>query len=163
MIEGLQALEGPMTVVNEGQLALPPEFDQKQHSGKWAKDGPHVMKAQQDEIIASARVRAKGWAVWLGSDKKPYKRTLGSGTYILMFRPKALQAAVNALHGNTSRMRLSDEVLGTTIAGENPAAAEGLLNHTQLSSLGLREDLSDGAVLPLNKVDLSQEAQTADV
>lgn len=162
MIEGLQALEGPISVINEGQLQLPPEFDKTKLAGKWEKDGPHVLKAQQNEIIASARVQAKGWTVWLDSAKKPCKRTLGSGTFILMYRPRQLQDAVNALHGNTSRMRLSDEVLGSTIQGQDPQAAEGLLNHTQLSERGLREDLSDGAVLPLNKVDLTQEQQTSE-
>lgn len=161
MIEGLTELQGPLSILNEGHLPLPPDFPRDRLVGRWVEEGPQMQKARQQEMIPSARVAAAGWETWKDTAGKKCTRSLGKAAYILMCRAKPLQAAVNKLHGNTSRMRLVGEIKGETIAGTPAAEAEGVLSNAELDARGMRELGKDyqaeGELPPLNRVDLKRE------
>lgn len=117
MIEGLTTWDGKAGEVNKGSFPLPPEFDRNKHSGQWVKNNHRVNRAKEPEIIRSEGVVADGWAVWKHpKNQKPCIRTVNSGAFILMFRPKALQTAVNAAYGNVSKRRMIQEAEGETLS-----------------------------------------------
>lgn len=65
-IEGLTALVTPAS--GNGQIGdkfvTPHDFDKNRLASRWVIDGPEVQEAQQDEVLAYANARAKGWTVW---------------------------------------------------------------------------------------------------
>lgn len=115
-VEGLTAITGPMSAVQSigNKFALPSSFDFNKWASKWELDGTGVLEAQQDEILVHTNQKAAGWTVWNGPDKKPYTRVVGKQKHILMFRPKALQQAVNTIYGNQSRSLVQGELSGQT-------------------------------------------------
>ena len=117
MIEGLTQVTGP-SKVNRGHLQLPDDFDETKFVGFWAKRGSIANKAKQDEILGGSGVKAQGWNVWKSARGQLCQRTLSSGVYVLMFRPKSLQQAVQKIYGNESRRRMLQEAMGETVAGE---------------------------------------------
>lgn len=118
MIEGLTAFTSPQGYVNRGRLPLPETFDSKRFVGKWVKKGPSIQIAKQPEPIPSENVVANGWQVWSDSKNQICQRTLSTGIFILMFRPRVLQTAINKLYGNASRRRMVQEAEGKTVAGQ---------------------------------------------
>lgn len=118
-IEGLSSFTNPEGYVNKGRLPLPENFDTRRFVGKWTKKGPSVQIAKQPERIPSEKMEATGWQIW--SDPKTKQicsRTLSTGVFILMFRPRVLQTAINKLYGNASRRRMVQEAEGKTVAGQ---------------------------------------------
>lgn len=158
-IEGLTSLEGPVVTSMRGHLSLPPEFDCNKWVGAWVKDGPEVVKQQQDEIIPQVRAKAQGWAVWYPEAPMPlafdateedksarlkllknrvsYSRTLTSGKYILMCRPKTLQQAVAKIYGQISQQQVDREAKGESISV--PGGDAGLLTDKQLNQARVAE------------------------
>lgn len=142
MIEGLTAYTAPAGTVQKGRLSLPPEFNSNQFVGKWVKQGPSVAMAKQRVPIPSESVVADGWAVWEDKNKKPCIRTISSGAFILMFRPRVLQEAINKIHGNQSRKRMLDEAQGKTVTSLDGGlnGDRGMLTPDKLATIpGLRE------------------------
>lgn len=158
-IAGLSKLEGPsIDLRNTGsKFVLPPSFDPKKWSAKWVPDGPEVIEAQQEQILEFAGVKAQGWSVFkvmkpgqkLASAKKgegdaeakddekskpemiPYTRAVGKTIYVLMYRPKSLQTAINAMYANQSTDLVNGELQGVTSQvneGEDP----GILTNADL-------------------------------
>lgn len=157
-IQGLESYDAPDSILHEGHLPLPVEFDRTQFAGKWVFEGPNVEKAKSSEVIPSARMRAAGWSVWLDpKTKKECKRALNKTACILMFRPKELQKAINKLYANASRRRLIDELDGASTT-RAMAGGSGLLDKEQLDRVGDRErDEDEGVFLTLHHVDLEEE------
>jgi hypothetical protein len=117
LVEGLTTWDGKVGEVNKGSFPPPPEFDRNRFSGKWVKNNHQVSRAQESEVIRSEGVVAAGWGVWKNpKTQKPCIRTVNSGAYILMFRPKTLQQAVNAAYGNVSKKRMIQEAEGETLS-----------------------------------------------
>lgn len=120
------------TNVNLGAFQLPHEFDQEILTGKWVKDEENAIReSQRDEVIQSEGVEVDGWNVWKDAQGKSCVVSVASGKYVLMFRPKSLQKAINVLHGNASRRRIIHEHEGRTVAGEG--GKDGILTDEQLN------------------------------
>ncbi len=142
MIEGLTAYTAPAGSVQKGRFMMPPEFP-KHLVGKWVKQGPSVTMARQPVPIPSEGVVASGWETWLDKQKKPCVRTVASGAFILMFRPRVLQTAINKIHGNQSRKRMIDEAQGKTVTSVDggQVSDRGVLTRDVLNQIpGLREN-----------------------
>lgn len=159
-VEGLTALDSNeiRNPLANSKFALPPGFPAQHYASKWELEGNAVIEAQQPVILEGAGVKAQGWAVYMqvvAGQKAPpeekedglppdpkalpkfvprretVKRVVGKNTYVLMFRPKKLQEAVNKIHGNTSRRIVVSELRGETNAA-NPQGDRGILTNEQL-------------------------------
>lgn len=130
-----------------GPLALPQGFDTKAHAAGWFKEGPSAEAATQRQFLTGTqRVTADGYVVWKDSPGdptkgKPYKVTLQSGVYVLMYRPRDIQNAVNAIFGNVGKEMLAQERRGETLGGI--PVQPGMLNEERLAKTIGREALSD--------------------
>jgi hypothetical protein len=164
-VEGLTALAGPANVRMTGsKFSLPPSFDSTKFASKWEEQGPRVIEAQQPQVLAFANCSADGWQVFkvlkVGTGEPadpaeakpgdleqkrlpqmvPYTRAVGKAVYILMYRPKALQEAVNVLYANQSREIVGREVMGESAAA-NQSGDPGILTNEDLRKFG--KDFSD--------------------
>lgn len=120
MVEGIREIDAH-AIVNQSQLLLPEGFQEKLYSAKWSFVGSSADKARLPQHLAPGYA-VDGWEVWKypsGEDKdKPCIRPLGNKQAVLMFRPKTLQKAVNAVYGNISRERTIAEQEGRTVQGQ---------------------------------------------
>lgn len=161
-IEGLSQATGPQNMNRlRGRLDLPPEFDEKRHVANWVKKGPDVTKAQEKMLIPGSRgtLSADGWAVWKHpKTKQNHTRTLGTGVYVLMFRPKALQTVIQRMAGNVSKDRMLNEANGKTIGG-NQLQDSGILTSERLNPVLGPE--SEPLEVPMNPVDVDVQRATA--
>lgn len=149
LVEGLTALE--TGTFHRGRLAgskfaLPPGFDANKYASKWVTDGPEVIEASQDQILESAGCKAQGWAVYkttktAGTGKEgdkpsfvPVTRIVGKVTYVLLYRPKALQVAVNKIYADQSRILTGAEVRGETNSA-NINGDAGVLTNADLARM----------------------------
>lgn len=164
MIEGLSAIEGPHQQVDQisGPLVLPSYFDTKKYIAKWVKDGPMVEKAKEPTRHYSAGVIADGWQVFIGPEKKPVKRALGSGAYVLMFRPRKLQETINKIHANESRSRMHSELNHNSVTLEQSSG--GMISEEALKAAKQYENDGESPNLPLHPIDVARETtiQTQD-
>jgi len=167
LVEGLTELSGPRRQRLAGsKFALPPGFDSKKFSSKWVERGPGVQEAEQPTVLEFANVQAQGWTVYKTIDSTytppepeveegegeakpkrkaaprmvPFTRAVGKAVYVLMFRPKALQVAVNALYAGQSRAIVDRELLGHTNA-VNEGNDPGMLTAADLRNRS--RDLGD--------------------
>ena len=163
-IDGLTALTGSSNVRMSGsKFALPPSFDPTKFASKWVEQGPNVIEAQQPQVLDFANCAADGWQVFKvlkvapgevsepvsadakpGDEKAEGKRTpqlvpctraVGKAIYVLLFRPKALQEAVNILYANQSREIVGREVMGESAAA-NQSGDHGILTNQDLARFG---------------------------
>lgn len=142
-----------------GKMSLPEEFDVTQHAGAWHQEGNEVESRRGKDILVGTRFSAQGWEIWRYPaerptseiDKKtgqpvmekhpkagkPHTVTLAgkeAGTYVLMFRPAAVQAQVNEAYALLSRERLIGEVRGSTLTlPEAEASGGGMVTDDQLT------------------------------
>jgi hypothetical protein len=152
-VPGLVALsqDERSAVFSGGQFALPAGFDSTKYASRWVLDGPSVEEAKQDEVLSFAGVKAAGWQVYkvlkapteeeVEKAKKesknltprtvPCLRAVGRNTYVLMFRPKELQKAVNQIYANQSRAMVNAEVDGETSAA-NVSDDPGILTNADM-------------------------------
>lgn len=129
----LQVVGGPNNMAQDaaGQLALPIKFDSKRYAARWEKEGPRVDALKEPQRLAGLNLQAEGWQVWKHPDtKEPYRVALQTGAYILLFRSKEVQEAVNAEFGKLSRTRSRRERSGETIA--TAAKTPGMLSNADL-------------------------------
>lgn len=136
---------GTVSAAAQSKLRKPPEFDEKKFVAKWIKVSQHgseVEKAKAPERLG--RFEVDGWQVWKNRGK-PHFRALADGRYILMFRPKEHQAAVNAIAGNISRERIVDKYDGR---GEQP----GMINRGVLDDVRREDNPEAPATYNLNEV-----------
>lgn len=103
-----------------GLLTPPADFDLSRFAAKWAKEGNEVAVAMQEQRVQGTEYTAPGWQPWKDKDGKQYRVSLGDGSYILMFRPKEIQQAVQEAYGELSRKRLIAEGIGETVGGATP-------------------------------------------
>lgn len=151
MVEGISEIKGPRQV-NKGHLAMPADFDGNRYVGNWAKQGSIANKAKQPETLGGSNLRADGWQTWKDTRGHVCKRSLSSGAYILLFRPKILQVAIQKIYGNESRSRMLQEANGETVGGQ---AVEdfGVLTEAALSSIpGLGREEREPLNVPFNQV-----------
>lgn len=158
-VAGLTSLEGPANARMSGsKFALPPSFDATKWASKWVEQGPNVIEAQQPQVLDFANCQADGWAVFkslkvgdkseadladakpgdkpkAGPNMVPYTRAVGKTVYVLLFRPKALQQAVNILYANQSRDMVGREVMGESSAA-NISGDHGILTNQDLKRFG---------------------------
>lgn len=138
IVEGVRDLE-QLGVANQSSLLVPEEFDTKKYVGKWAFVGSSAERARQPQRIQGTTHAVDGWEVFKypknHADESlrdtPCIRPLGGKQAILLFRPKVLQRAVNAIHGNISRERMIAEHEGETISGQ-PVHDGSMLNSKRL-------------------------------
>lgn len=153
-IEGLSALSAGVAQnpLAGSKFALPPGFDATRFASMWAEEGANVIEMQQPTILASAGVQAAGWQVYkqlkvvhnakklddMPPEDRPKPamervvRVVGKTTFVLMFRPKALQQAVNIIHANESRAMVSREVEGETNTA-NESGDRGILTSADMA------------------------------
>lgn len=146
---------------NSGQLQLPPTFDKKKYAAKWVEEGVHVEQATQPQILTPSRV-ADGWQVWKHAGKT-CRRALGKARYVLMFRPKALQVAINAIFGNLSREKIVQEHSGQTRQkpeDENFSDA-GMLSSAILDKIENPNGQVESLALQFNQIQPLSEASAA--
>lgn len=93
----------------DGPLTPPKEFKFKQHAAKWVKEGTDVDAAAEREYLLGTQYTADGWQVWKDSSGRPFRKTLKSGVYVLLYRDRAVQDSVNAIYGNVGKQRLMEE------------------------------------------------------
>lgn len=156
-VEGLTMLTGPRRSRMAGsKFALPPGFDSKKFASKWVERGPGVQEAEQPVVLDFANCQAQGWSVFkvtapapeVDSEeiegeteapkakrklppRVPFTRAVGKNVYVLMFRPKNLQRAVNTLYANQSRQIVDRELLGHTNSA-NESQDPGMLTNADL-------------------------------
>lgn len=108
----IEIIQQPMSDAPAGMFELPTGFDRKKYAAKWVLMGASVAKAQGREQLLGTRLSADGWSVYQ-EDRKPVKRTTEkSGEYILMFRSREEQDAVNAVYGNVGKERMIHQKKG---------------------------------------------------
>ncbi len=154
----IEVLNGPLNSTDPraaGPFSLPAKFDIRNHSAKWVKKGNDVEAAGQREHLAGTRASADGWQVWRDGDTpakgSPFTTKISSGEYVLLFRPKAIQDAVNAIYGNVGKERMITEKRGET-SGGIPINKPGQLGDEQLARVIGRDDLTEEGEIVLNKV-----------
>lgn len=120
-LTGIQLLSGPSAQSNAGVFNLPPGFDSKRFSANWVKEGGEVESAKQRETILGTQMTADGWEIYKGKDGKAIKAISGkNGTYVLMFRPIAVTANVNAIYGNVGKhVARAEQQAGVVSLSEN--------------------------------------------
>lgn len=165
----IELISGPAGagIQGAGQFTLPVNFDQSEHAAKWVKKGNAVNAAAEREYIVGTRMTADGWAIWkdgaTATTGKPHTVHVASGEYILLFRPKSIQNAVNAIYGNVGKERMMSEKKGEQMAG---AAVNdpGMLGEDKLARVIGSEGLAgeDGDV-KLNPVDFGQRVQAPEL
>lgn len=107
---GIELLKGPIAHGElPGPLTPPDEFDRKKFASKWVKEGRDVEAAATREYLLGTKYTADGWEVWKTAEGRPFTIPLASGKYVLLYRLKVVQDAVNALYGNLGKERLSQE------------------------------------------------------
>lgn len=135
LVEGIRDL-GAHAVANKSKLLVPKEFPARTHVAKWAHVGAQAEAAQEPQfLIPGQGYVVDGWVTFKypkGHKEagEPCVRALGGGKVILLMRPRELQAAVNAIHGNLSRQRTIDEQQGITVTGQ--PVPVGVLNEQKL-------------------------------
>lgn len=155
----IEFIEGPKTSTGAGVFTLPPEFDTKKYVSQWTKKGTATEAACQRQPIVGTRMSADAWAIWKNPEtKKPHSVTISTGEHILLFRPREIQQAVNAIYGNIGKERQLAEKRGETMGGvaiNDP----GLLSDERIAKVtGSREP--DGGEVIMNKVDNVQRVST---
>lgn len=134
-ISGFREIVGPRNQDRvRGRLTMPKEADSRLYAFKWVKLGIDVSRALQAEQVIGTNYEVDGWQRWKSRMGKPHSRALKEGTFILMFRPKALQENLQRTYGNISRQRTINEALGHTVAGE-AASDRGMLVDTILNTV----------------------------
>lgn len=157
IIEGLTRIEGPSSGRDRmagSKFALVPGFDSNRYASAWIEEGPQVQEAMQEVYLESEGVKAQGWQVHkiakLGKDPKdkpemvPCTRAIGKAVYVLMFRPKQLQRALNILYANQSRKLVQQELKGETAAA-NESGDPGIITNADLSRFSKETTDEDGA------------------
>lgn len=126
-----------------GLFNLPPTFDRLKHAAEWVEEGQVAMKEQR-QILPQANMTADGWTIWKEKEGgEPTKvRVSGGRTFVLMCRPAAIQAEVNAIFGDVSKRVLKREIQGETVDGAS-IQDSGILTEERLRR-ELGGDMSSG-------------------
>lgn len=158
---GIQVLKQPLSEVDAGQFNLPPEFDRKKYASQWKKMGPEVEQARERQPILGAHLTADGWEIFKDKNGAPVKRTISKGEHILMFRPREVQDAVNAIYGNIGKERMVATKRGETTGGV--PLAPGVLTEEQILKATNERAHEDGGVV-MNEVVLDgQKVEVANL
>lgn len=142
-IVGIVDYSGPAGS-NAGFFQLPLGFDQLKHSANWVPKGPQVEKAQTLQPILGTNKAASGWEVWKhpkGHKEagKPCTANTSKGEYILMFRPKHVSEAVNAIYGNVSKRHLVRHQGEVTPVAPGADGDRSVLSNAALNQHGVRD------------------------
>lgn len=153
LVEGLTRIEGPIDKkrLQGTPFALPAGFPTDKYAAMWQQKGNAVAESQLPTYIESIGAQAEGWQVYkvlkntkpilsdnatkeeIEAHKKwvpvwePVERILKSGALVLMFRPLALQNALNQIYANQSR-----EMTGGEIDGNSRPSDPGVLTNRDL-------------------------------
>ncbi len=128
---GIEFMSGPVENHTAGDFVLPSSFDTKLHAAQWTLEGPEVEKAKARQfLVGSKGLTADGWQVYK-DDGKLVKRPTSKGVYVLMFRSRDVQDAVNAIYGNISKERMMQEKRGETTGGV-PIVDKGMLREDEV-------------------------------
>lgn len=142
-----------------GPLTPPMEFDRDKYVSKWAKEGRDIeMITGQREPLMGTKFTADAWQVWhypKGHEAagKICKIPLSGGTFVLLYRDKTVQQAVNAIYGNVGKERLKQERLRVTATSDvdprlNPHDS-GILDDATIKARAERESWDgEGEVTP---------------
>ena len=132
----IQFLTTPTGETHAGIFTLPANFDRQEHAAKWVKVGHSVAAAANREHLVGTSLTADGWEVWKDGKTPatgvPHKIPAASGEYILLFRSRKVQDAVNAIYGNVGKERMQQEKRGQTTGGV-PITDNGMLGEERLS------------------------------
>src|SRR4051812_37101349 len=114
----LEVLQTPQGQSDAGLFNLPPAFDSKTLAAEWVPEDQVQFKRQRQNLPQTG-MTADGWEIWRSEEsKKPtVVKAGGNKTFVLMCRPREIQAQVNALFGNVSKQLISREIRGETAAG----------------------------------------------
>lgn len=163
-------------------LSLPAGFDFNRFASKWVADGNEIDEAKQPKFIQSVGLRADGWQVYkqiqalsaldeLANTKLPKEERkkpamvpvvrISSGKpYVLMFRPKALQRALNVIHANESRDLVTRELSGQS-AIANETGDPGILTNEDMKQFNRVSDAEDRSSEYLGKTTHTPSPQQA--
>lgn len=154
LVEGIREVD-QHAVANRSQLLVPKTFDRTRYSGKWAFVGASAEAAQLPQRLAS-NYAVDGWQVWKDDEGSICERPLGGKKVILLFRPRTLQKAVNAIYGNMSKDRTIAEQQGRTVEGKN--ASPGIISETALRRYDLATEAEEPIGYQFNKIPAAGQA-----
>ncbi len=140
---GIQMLSTPTSDVDAGIFNLPPSLDTKKFAVQWKLKGLEVDKAMQRQSLLGTRLSADGWEVYK-VEGKPVMRAATKGEYVLMFRPREVQDAVNAVYGNVGLERMTDHLRGATTGGV--PLESGILTAAEVAKVTGERAEQDGEV-----------------
>lgn len=143
---GIQILQQPESEVDAGIFNLPNEFDREAYASRWVAMGNAVEKAKERQPLIGTRLTADGWQVFTEKGKPVKRSTDKGGEFVLMFRPREVQDAVNAIYGNVGKERMIMHKKGESTSGGVPLTP-GLLTEEQVArQTGERVSEEDGGV-----------------
>jgi hypothetical protein len=153
---GIQILSQPESEVDAGIFNLPKDFDTKVHAAKWVAEGNAVEKAKERQTLIGTRLHADGWTVYTEKGKPVKRSTERGGSFILMFRPREIQDAVNAVFGNVGKERMIMHKKGESTSGGVPLNPGILTEEQVVRQTGERASEEDGAVI-FNPIPMDSE------
>lgn len=119
-----------------GPFALPIEFDSDKFAAQFAPVGNATKALKGPQIVEGTQYTAEGWLTWkhpvTGKTHKVTERRKDGETFILLFRPMAIQRQVNQAYANLSRERMEMEVTGRSVAGSPVTEDRGMLGLDRL-------------------------------
>jgi hypothetical protein len=153
---------------NAGIFQLPQEADKEKFSFQWVKRGGSVDAAKQPQPILGTNMGAEGWSVFLyPKDHKlanrPAEVPTSKDTYILMQRPKSVQADVNAIYGNISKQHLvhqqTGDIIRDPVTGGNNADPGMLTDARIRQATGITEFGGETLQIPMNPVRVNPKVE----
>ena len=151
----IEILQQPESEVDAGIFNLPKDFDREKYATCWKLAGNAVEKAKERQVLIGTRLTADGWEVYTEKGKPVKRSTERGGEYILMFRPREIQDAVNAVFGNVGKERMILHKKGESTTGGVPLTPGILTEEQVLRQTGERLSEEDGAVkfnpVPVNR------------
>lgn len=133
---GIQVASMPSGQSNVGRFNLPLSFETKRYAAQWClKESIESFTTRQP--VLGTRYDSDPWQVWkIGG--KMHSVVSEKKTYILLFRPKKVQDAVNVLYGNHGKALARNELEGRTVAGQE-MQDPGMLPEEVLRANGIRD------------------------
>ena len=150
---GIEMLKQPASEVDAGIFNLPSNFSTAKYAAQWKLKGMEVEKATGRQSLIGTRLTADGWEVYKEKGV-PVTRFTAKGEYVLMFRPREVQDAVNAIYGNVGYERMVAHKKNETTGGV-PIESE-ILTEADIARVAGERSEGDGEVV-FNKVTIGGE------
>lgn len=156
---GITFTKIPEQQAHAGLFELPPDFPRRELSGQWVLQEA-VRSMEQRQPMPQVGAMAPGLTVWMGEDGKGKIKIVVDGKgrkHVLMYRPRKVQEAINALYGNVTKMLHNRNVKGETISA-NEQQDPGMLSESRLREEGQGDNNISESLMALNEVKKPEDA-----